>query len=399
VLAYEHEQSQTAGVPGPDGPQWIGGAASETPRLPTSPILAQPAVTLHAERILVNDSADVLIRRAGALDASDVSFDPQDDGSFVAMARVDGVRRSLGTIPKDQAAQVIARCKALAELPAYVIDEVQDGRVDGRPFGIPGDLRLSVLPTVRGQRLALRLPALGALPDPDHLGLDPTIVSELRTWFARPAGLILLCGPTGSGKTTTIHSFLSELAATRPDRQLVSMEDPVERRLAGVVQTEINTHRHFGFPEALAAALRQDADVLVVGEVRDPTTATACVRAALTGHLVVTTLHCGRAADAVPRLLEMGVAAELVLPALTGVVAQRLVRKVHTACSGQGCPDCTGGFRGRQVVMDVVPVDAAARAAWRHGAAPHLSHDLDQQAAQLVATGITNAAEVHRAIQ
>ena len=352
------------------------------------------SITLPTAALAVED----LLRRAGAQGASDLALDPQDDGSLVAIARIDGVRQILGRIDATGGVTAIARLKALAGLPAYITDAPQDGRLDGRPFAIPGDLRLAVLPTVRGGRIALRLPALGALPTPDGLGLPSGAVSHLRSLVRRADGLVLITGPTGSGKSTTIHSLLAELAIERPDRQIVTIEDPVERRVDGLAQVEVANGRGFGPAEALAAALRQDADVLVVGEVRDRATAAACLSAALTGHLVVTTLHCGRAVEAVPRLTDMGVDRDLLLPALVGVLSQRLVRLVHPDCGGRGCAGCTGGWRGRRAVADLLLVDHAARTALRDGAAPRLTADLDRQAADLVAAGLTTQVETVRVI-
>lgn len=330
---------------------------------------------------------DDVLRQAGGTTASDLVLEPQDDGGLLARLRVDGVYRTHASCPAAQAAAAIARLKALAGVAAYIRDEPQDGRIDGRAFGISGDLRAAFFPTVRGPRAAVRLPALGPLPPPEGLGLPAAALAGLRAALRAPQGLLLVCGPTGSGKTTTIHSLLSELAAERPDRQILTIEDPVERRLAGVAQGEVKPHLGLGFAEALRAGLRQDPDVLVIGEVRDPETAQAVVRAALTGHLVVTTLHCGRAAEALPRLLEMGVAPELLLPALRGVLAQRLVRRR----SGDG-------YTGRCALADWCEPDHAARLAWVRGQAPPLLVDLDQQAAALVAAGTTDAAEVARAI-
>jgi type II secretory ATPase GspE/PulE/Tfp pilus assembly ATPase PilB-like protein len=340
----------------------------------------------------------VLAAAAKLTETSDLALEPLDDGALAVRARIAGIYRDLGACAAEQAPAAIARLKALAGLPAYILDEPQDGRIDGRPFGLAGDIRAAFLPTVRGARAALRLPAIGALPSPHALGLPEAVVAGLRAALRAPQGLVLVCGPTGSGKTTTIHSLLAELAAERPDRLPLAIEDPVERRLRGVVQVEVRPHLNYGFAEALRAAVRQDPDVLVIGEVRDPTTAQAAVRATLTGHLVVTTLHCGRAAEALPRLIEMGVAPELLLPALTGVLAQRLVRLVHAACNGRGCASCHGGFSGRRVVADWATPDHAARSSWVRGAAPPLVADLDAQAAALVGDGLTTAAEVGRAI-
>ncbi|MBA3708625.1 MAG: Flp pilus assembly complex ATPase component TadA [Planctomycetes bacterium] len=303
-----------------------------------------------------------LIRRTAALGASDFALEPDDDAALVAVARIDGVRSVVGRIARGDAAAAIARLKSLAGLPAYITDEAQDGRIDGSAFGIAGDLRASFLPTVRGQRAAIRLPSIGILPTPDGLGLPEEVVAILRALARRPDGLIVVAGPTGSGKTTTLHSVLAELALERQDRHVLTIEDPVERRVAGITQIEVAAARGFGFCDALTAALRHDPDVIVVGEVRDPGTAIACVRAALTGHLVLTTVHAGRAAEVVPRLIEMGVDPDLLLPALTAVLAQRLVRRRHLDCRGLGCAACTGGFSGRQAVSDLLILDQEARA-------------------------------------
>jgi len=342
---------------------------------------------------------DSILHLAATLtEASDLVLEPLDDGSLTVRARIAGIYREVKRCPAVDAAAAVARLKALAGVPAYIVDEPQDGRIDGRPFGLPGDLRASFLPTVRGPRAALRLPALGDLPTPDALGLPTAVIAGLRAAIRAAQGLVLVCGPTGSGKTTTIHSLLTELAAERPDRLPLAIEDPVERRLVGVVQVEIRPHLQFGFDEALRAGLRQDPDVLVIGEIRDPTTAQAAVRAALTGHLVITTLHCGRAAEALPRLIEMGVAPEMLLPALSGVLSQRLVRLLHAACAGTGCAACHGGFLGRRAVADWMAPDHASRLAWAQGHAPMLIADSDAQAAALVSDGFTSAAEVGRAI-
>jgi type II secretory ATPase GspE/PulE/Tfp pilus assembly ATPase PilB-like protein len=339
-----------------------------------------------------------LIADAGKQGASDLALEPDDRRGLAAVARVDGVRIVLATIAPAEAGPAIARLKGLAALPGYIVDEAQDGRIDGRPLGVAGDVRVSFLPTARGQRAALRLPAIGALPGPGGLGLPEGVLAALRELVRRPDGLGIIAGPTGSGKTTTLHSLIAELARLRPDRHVLAIEDPVERRIDGVTQVEVAAARGFGFAEALAASLRHDPDVIVVGEVRDPATALACVRAALTGHLVLATTHAGRAAEAVPRLLEMGVDADLLLPALRAVVAQRLVRRRHAECRGEGCAGCAGGYRGRQVIADLLQVDGGARARLRAGEGPALAADLDRQAAALADAGVTTLDEIARVI-
>ncbi len=344
------------------------------------------------------DRLQRLIAVAGSKGASDVALEPRDDGSFLVIARIDGVRAAIGTIPPPEAPAALAKLKTLAELPAYISAEVQEGRIDGTPYGIPGELRMAILPTVRGQRLALRLPSVGAVPPPENLGLIPAITTRVRQLFRRPQGLIVVTGPTGSGKTTTLHSFLTDLARERPDRQIITIEDPVERRLPDITQIEIDPKHNLGFAEVLSACLRHDPDVIVVGEVRDPVTAAACVRAALTGHLVATTVHAGRAGEVVPRLLEMGVDPTQLMPALAGVLSQRLSRLIHNACGGAGCSGCTDGFRGRRPVADLLMVDGPARSALLAGHAPPLVADMDIQAAALVNARLTSEREIDRVV-
>ena len=341
---------------------------------------------------------DRLVAQAAASGVSDVVAEPQDDGSLLLVARRDGLRHPVGRIPAEGAAQAVARLKSLASLPAYITDEPQDGSIPGGAFNVPGEVRLACLPTVRGQRLALRLPVLGALPRPDELHLDSGVLQQLRQALRRREGLLLVTGPTGSGKTTTIHSLLAELAAERSDRQVVTIEDPVERRIPGLAQVAVAPARGFGYGEALAAALRQDADVLVVGEVRDRATAAACLTAALTGHLVISTLHCGRATEAVRRLTDLGVDRDHLRSALSLVLAQRLVRRRHDACGGAGCAACVGGFLGRVPVCDLLLFDEANRTRLAGGLPPLLAADLDEQAAGLVASGVTTDAELARSV-
>ncbi len=350
------------------------------------------------DRIDAVSLTDTWLRACADRRASDAVFESLADGGLAVILRLDGVLQRVGEVPAAAARACVARLKALAGLPAYVTDEPQDGRIDGAPFGIPGDLRVAVLPTVLGNRVALRLPALGELPEADELGFAPAVRSGLRRALARPDGLVVVTGPTGSGKTTTIHSLLLEQVRTRPDRQIITIEDPVERRLPGITQVEVRHAREWRAQDILRAALRHDPDVLVVGEARDIDTAGTCLRAALTGHLVIVTVHAGRAHEVVPRLLDMGVPASQLLPALRCVLAQRLLRLRHADCAGAGCADCHQGFYGRAVVADLLEVDASARGELATGGCPVLTVDMLESAAALVAAGRTTAAEHERVL-
>ena len=346
----------------------------------------------------IDEQLRELARAAAGGGISDLVLEPRDDERAELVLRRDGVRAVFAQCPPAFRRQVIGRLKALAGVPGYITDEAQDGRIDGAPFGFAGDLRMAVLPTVRGERIAIRLPALGPLPEPERLGLPTVALSAMRALLRRPDGMVLVSGPTGSGKTTTIHSLLRELAAQRSDRVLLTIEDPVERRVPGLVQCEVRTAIDFTPDAALRAALRQDADVIVIGEIRDRATAEAALRAALAGHLIVATVHAPRARDVIPRLLEMGVAGDLLFPVLRAVLAQRLLRSVHQDCGGAGCAVCNGGFAGRLPVADLLVCEDQSLHNVHDWSSLPLTCDMDAQAAELVNDRRSTAAEAERVL-
>ena len=262
--------------------------------------------------------------------ASDIHLEPQEDGLLIRL-RQDGVLEQLDKLPKNLTPAVTSRLKILADLDIAERRLPQDGRIRRRYKGKLFDLRVSTLPTRYGEKVCMRLLDSGAT----HLGLDrlisdPVALTNVREMGSKPFGMLLVTGPTGSGKSTTLYSLLAE--RNDPGVNISTVEDPIEYTLKGISQTQVNREKGYDFSMALRAFMRQDPDVLLVGETRDQETAKTAIEAALTGHLVLTTLHCNDAPSAIARLSEMGVEPFMVSASLNGIVSQRLVRRV--------CPDC-----------------------------------------------------------
>jgi type II secretory ATPase GspE/PulE/Tfp pilus assembly ATPase PilB-like protein len=299
------------------------------------------------------DSAAELLDEALELGASDLHLDPRPDGLDVRM-RVDGRFVDRRPVLGVEAERLIGRLKVMAELMVYRSDVPQEGRLP-LPDGREG--RLALIPTIRGEKATLRLFA----DDSRHrhigdLGLEEEHDRWLTNIVRRDSGLVLVVGPSGSGKTTTLYSALRTIIRDRGRYcQACSIEDPVERHLEGCAQVEVSPARGLDFAAGLKFLLRQDPEVVMVGEVRDGETARIAVRAAMTGHLVLSTLHCGRAREARPRLLEMGVPEYAVDLGFAGAMAQRLLRRLCHDCGGSGCGSCLDtGYRGRLPVSEVL---------------------------------------------
>jgi type IV pilus assembly protein PilB len=299
----------------------------------------------------VDEQAGELLERAGGSDAgspvislvdqiliealdsgaSDIHVEPQDNGLQIRF-RLDGVlQKHFDELPKSLIPAVTSRIKIMADLDIAERRLPQDGRIRRIYKNRKMDFRVSTLPSRHGEKICLRLLDSGAT----QLGLDTLITSErarnqLRLMGSKPYGMILVTGPTGSGKSTTLYALLSE--RNDPGINISTVEDPIEYTLQGITQTQVNRDKGLDFSMALRAFMRQDPDVLLVGETRDLETAKTAIEAALTGHLVLTTLHCNDAPSAIARLDEMGVEPFLVSASLLGIVSQRLVRRV--------CPDC-----------------------------------------------------------
>jgi type IV pilus assembly protein PilB len=279
--------------------------------------------------------------------ASDIHFEPQED-SLVVRFRIDGVLQEVQRIPKRMTPGVTTRLKVLAKLDIAERRKPQDGRIslNAAAAGRMLDVRVATLPTVEGESVVMRLLDKSKKPPTlEALGLSVDMQAKLSELVMRPTGALLVTGPTGSGKSTTLYAALSQI--NRPEINIITVEDPVEYRLAGINQVQINPRAGLTFASALRSILRSDPDVVMVGEVRDGETAKMAIEAALTGHFVLSTLHTNDAPGALTRLNEMGVEPFLVGAAVTGVLAQRLARKLCTHCCEMYTPSVDELIRAR----------------------------------------------------
>jgi type IV pilus assembly protein PilB len=287
--------------------------------------------------------------------ASDIHFEPQEDALIVRF-RIDGVLQEVQRIPKRMTAGVTTRLKVLAKLDIAERRKPQDGRIslNAAAAGRMLDVRVATLPTVEGETVVMRLlDKSKRAPTLEELGLSDEMRAQLSTIITRPTGALLVTGPTGSGKSTTLYAALEQI--NRPEINIITVEDPVEYRLGGVNQVQINQRAGLTFAAALRSILRSDPDVVMVGEIRDAETAKISIEAALTGHLVLSTLHTNDAPSVLTRLNEMGVEPFLTGAAVTGVLAQRLARRLCTHCCEMYTPSVEELLKAR-----VAPEVAAA---------------------------------------
>jgi len=321
------------------------------------------------------EAVELILRAASDLGASDVHLRPTGEGFEVAW-RLDGVLHPAApALPASAAAKVVARLKVLADLLTYRTDLPQEGRIRGLRGGGP-EMRLSTFPTLHGEKAVVRLFAgPGGYQRLADLGLPADVAGTLGRLLGATSGALVFSGPAGAGKTTTLYAALRELvAASGGRRSLVTLEDPVEVALDGVTQSQVNAGVGFTLEVGLRALLRQDPEVIAVGEVRDRATAEVAFQASLTGHLVLSTFHAGGAAAAVGRLSDMGIEPYLLRSGLLAVVGQRLVRRLCAACSREGaaprdalglavgrfrlpvgCEHCGGtGYKGRLALAEVL---------------------------------------------
>jgi len=363
--------------------------------------------------------------------ASDIHVETQERRLLVRF-RVDGVLREKIEPKRALAPLLVSRIKVMARLDIAEKRIPQDGRVSLRIGGHEIDVRVSTMPTQHGERVVMRLLDRGAVKlDTARLGMNERDVALLDRLLDRPNGLLLVSGPTGSGKTTTLYAALSRLNDRR--RNIMTVEDPIEYELDGISQTQVNTRADMTFARGLRAILRQDPDVIMVGEIRDGETAQAAVRASMTGHFVLSTLHTNSAIGSVTRLIDIGVERYLLAPMLVGLVAQRLVRQLCPDCRTQtsataadaamldggleigetiwqavGCAAChSEGFRGRAGLYEIVPIDRTMEALIHDGAsesrlteaARAVSPSLLDDGIAKLRLGLTTVAEVARVVR
>jgi general secretion pathway protein E len=303
---------------------------------------------------------NALLTQAARDGASDIHIEPYERHSSVRF-RVDGTLREVVQPNRALHAALISRLKIMAELDIAEKRLPQDGRISLRLGTRAIDVRVSTLPSAHGERAVLRLlDKSESKLSLESVGMQGDVLQRFEHLIAQPHGIILVTGPTGSGKTTTLYAGLQRLDANRSN--IMTVEDPIEYELAGVGQTQVNAKIDLTFAKALRAILRQDPDVIMIGEIRDFETAQIAIQASLTGHLVLATLHTNDAASAVTRLTDMGVEPFLLSSSLLGVLAQRLVRKTCTACAGQGCEACGHtGYAGRTGVFELLVADEHLR--------------------------------------
>jgi len=363
--------------------------------------------------------------------ASDIHFEPTEEGLSIRY-RIDGVLQKRHVPPRDYQTQLLTRIKVMSKMDIAENRLPQDGRIKLRHGGREIDFRVSTLPIVHGERIVLRILDKGnVLLGLDTIGMDEKVLAAFRKLIQMPEGIVLVTGPTGSGKTTTLYSAISEINAS--EINLITVEDPVEYKLKGISQMNVNPRIELDFAKSLRHILRQDPDVIMIGEIRDRETAEIAIQASLTGHLVLSTLHTNDAPSALTRLADMGIEPYLLASSLLGVIAQRLVRQICLSCKvgyipsreeiaelglkketlqdvkffkGAGCPHCfETGYKGRHGIYELMPVTPKTKTQilksqdageLRRTALVQGMETLFDQGVQLVLKGITTSAELLR---
>lgn len=381
----------------------------------------------------VTDTMTVLTAAALELNSSDIHIEAEE-ADIVVRFRVDGELQEVAKLEKELWKKIVGRIKLISGLKINITDRPQDGRMTIFIEEGKTEVRVSTIPTTWGESIVMRLLKSSAIKvDFAALGLRPPVLKKLEQEVVKPHGMVINTGPTGSGKTTTLYAVLQKL--NKPGVKILTLEDPVEYKLEGINQSQIDIAKHYSFADGLRSILRQDPDIVMVGEIRDVETAETSINAALTGHLVLSTIHTNDAAGAIPRFISMGVKPFLLAPALNAVAAQRLVRKVCQKCKtadelspetiervqkilsalpeksgevmpaldsvtfykGAGCEVCNNtGFKGRIGIFEVLIMDEEVEKATREGSVSEFQmRDIatNQGMVTMVQDGLLKAAE------
>lgn len=369
-----------------------------------------------------------IIEQAVRQRASDIHIEPLE-GHIRVRYRVDGALQEVGEYPDTMLSAIIARIKIIGGMDISEKRKPQDGRITQDVDKVEYDIRVSILPTVYGEKIVMRLTAKNALTrDKSHLGFTKDELHKFNKLLENPHGMLLVTGPTGSGKSTTLYTALSEL--NKEDVNIITVEDPVEANINGINQVQVNTKADLTFASALRSILRQDPDIIMIGEIRDQETASIAVTASITGHLVVSTLHTNSAASSITRLVDMGIEPYLLADATIGVIAQRLVRRLckckrlrnlsstdyqlleqkegekFSVFESCGCPSCNEtGYLGRIGVYEIMPISSRIKAMIsKNCTAKELQEEaqkegmctLKQSVKHLVLEGVTSLEEMRR---
>jgi general secretion pathway protein E len=354
---------------------------------------------------------DALLLEALQRGASDLHIQPMEERTLVRL-RVDGALHTVRELSAAITQAVLSRVKVMGRMDIAEKRLAQDGRATVNVGDRGVDLRISTFPTNRGERLVLRLLDPGRqLLDLESLGMPPALCQRYLKAANRADGLVLVTGPTGSGKSTSLYATLKKVASS--DLNVMTIEDPIEYDLGAaglsVSQSQVSARKGVTFASGLRNVLRQDPDVVLVGEIRDGETARMAIQSSLTGHLVFSTLHTNDAASAVTRMIDLGVEPFLLAASLSAVLAQRLVRRRHLACGGQGCEEClASGYLGRMGVFELLVVDEELRRLIARNESLAILRDcarkgglrtLREEADRLIAEGATDLLEVERVIE
>lgn len=305
------------------------------------------AGNVKLEETAMTDLFSTILANATYTEASDIHIEPTKEVVHLRF-RLDGMLQDVANLPISTLPNLISRIKLLSELKLNLTDSAQDGRFSLRAGKIAYDMRISILPTAYGESAVMRLlPQEGKFITLEELGLTGHYAKIVESIIREPNGLILNTGPTGSGKTTTLYAILNKINS--PDKKIITLEDPVEYHLAGITQSQVNPEENYTFATGLRAILRQDPDVILVGEIRDGETANIAINASLTGHLVLSTLHTNDAAGAIPRLADLGLKPDYFIEAILAIIAQRLIRKL--------CPNCSEEYKPTELELSVIKTE------------------------------------------